>query len=86
MLVFTMFLMMSHTNRVRETYTEDTRRCLVSPTLEIMSPACHRFSTSGFSERCPTAAVAMNSPSLQIVLFTLTDPELNAVYNASADV
>ena len=27
----------------------------------------------------------MNSP-LQIVLFTLRDPELNAVFNASADV
>ena len=45
------------------TYSEHARRCFVSPTLGTTSPACPRFSTSGFSGRCPTAAVTMNSPS-----------------------
>ena len=55
--------LMFHTIRVRETYTEHARRCLVSPTLETTSPARRRFSSSGFSVRCPAAAVAMNYPS-----------------------
>ena len=58
---FTMFLFMSHTNRVQGTCTEHARRCLVSPSLETTSPACRRFSPSGFSVRYPTAAIAMNS-------------------------
>ena len=62
MMDFTRIQLMSHTNRERETYTEHARRCLVSPALETTSLACHRFSTSGFSGSCPTAAVAMNSP------------------------
>ena len=52
---------MNHTNRVRETYTKHARRCLVPPTLESTSPACRRFSTSGFGGRCPTAAIALSS-------------------------
>ena len=63
MMEFTKIHLMSHTNRVRETYNEHARRCLVSPTLETTSPACYRFSTCGFSVRCSTASVAMISPS-----------------------
>ena len=63
MMDFAMFHLMSNTIRVRETYTKYTRRCLVSPTLETTSPACRRFSTSGFSVSFPTATVAINSPS-----------------------
>ena len=82
-----MFRLISNTNRVRETYPEHARRCLVSPTLETTSPACRRFSPSGFSVRYPKAAVAMNSPSAsRLSSFTLRDPEFNAVYNATADV
>ena len=78
-----------HTQRARETFTEHARRCRVILTEGKASRACHRFSTSGFSGRCPTAAVVMSFPlkncSLQIVLFTLRDPELNAVCNSAAD-
>ena len=78
---------MSHTTRVRETYTEDARRCLVSPALETISPACQRFSTSGFfREMANSRGCDEFSERLHIVLFTLRDPELNAVYNATADV
>ena len=39
------------------------RRSPVSSPLETTSPARRQFSPSGFSVRCPTAAVAMNSSS-----------------------
>ena len=70
MMDFAMFHLMFHTNRVQETY-------IVSPSLETASPACRRFSTSGFFSE-----FAMNS----LVLFTLKDPELNAVCNGTADI
>ena len=71
----------------RETYTKHARRCFVSPTRETTSPACHRFSISGFSERCPNSrSCDVFSECLQIVLFTLGIPEFIAVYNATADV
>ena len=60
MMDFNLFHLLSDNNRVRETYTEHAKRCLISPTT---SPARRRFSSSGFSARCPTAAVAMSSPS-----------------------
>ena len=50
-------------SRHRAHVAEHARRCLVSPTLETTSPACFRFSTCGFSVRCPTSAVSMNSQS-----------------------
>ena len=59
MMDFNLFHLMFHNNRVRETYTEHAKRCLTETT----SPARRQFSPSGFSVRCPTAAVAMNSPS-----------------------
>ena len=63
------------------------RRCLVSPTLETISPACHRFSTSGFFREMPNShSFDEFSERLQIDLFTLGDPELNAVYSTTADV
>ena len=73
--------LMSHTNRVRETYTVHARRCPVSP-LETTSPACYRFS---FREMLNSRRFDDFSEHVQIVLVTLRDPELNADYNATAD-
>ena len=75
----------SHTNRVRVTYNEHAPKFLVSPTLETTSPACPRFSTSAFSVRCPTATVAMSSPSASRLSSSHWD-ELIPVYNATADI
>ena len=80
-----MIHLMSNTIRVRETYTEHARRCLVSPALETTSPACRRPSDL-FGEMPNSNSCDEFSERLQIVLFTLGDPELNAVYNATADV
>ena len=71
---FTGIHLMSHTNRIlRYLHRVHARRRLVSPTLETTSPACHRFSTSGFSGRCPTrrSCDELLPERLQIVLFTL---------------
>ena len=74
-------------HRVRETYSVHSRRRLVSPTLETTSPASSRFSTSVFFREMPNSRRCDGfSEHLQIVLFTLGDPELNVVYNATADV
>ena len=70
LMVFDVIHLMSNTIRVRETYTKYARRFLVSPTLETTSPACRRFSTSGFSVSSPTATVAMNSPSASRLSFS----------------
>ena len=84
---FTMIHLMSNIDRVPMTYTEHARKCLVSPTLETTSPARRRFSTSGFFGEMPNSRSCDEfSERLQTVLFTLRDPELNAVYNANADV
>ena len=59
----------------------------MSPTLETISPACHRFSTSVFFGEMPNSHSCDEfSERLQIDLFTLGDPELDAVYNTTADV
>ena len=59
----------------------------VSPTLETTSPACRRFSNMWFFGEMPNSRIGDEfSERLQIVLFTPWDPELNAVYNATADV
>ena len=70
MMDFNLFHLMSHNNRVRETYTEHAKRCLISPTPETTSPACRRFSASFISVRCPTATVSMNSPSASRLSFS----------------
>ena len=49
-------------SRHRAHVAEHARRYFVSITLETTSPACFRFSTCGFSVRCPTSAFSMNSP------------------------
>ena len=59
-----------HSIRVRVTYNEHLPKCLVSPTQETTSPASPRFSPSGFSVRCPTATVAMSSPSASRLSFS----------------
>ena len=87
MMDFTKIHLMSHNNRVREIYTEHARRSLVSPTVETTSPALLSVLNKWLLREMPYSRSCDEfSERLQIVLFTLRDPELNAVYNASADV
>ena len=88
MIDFNMIHLMSNTNRVRETYTEHARRCLVSPTLTGDNFASmSSFLTKWLFREMPYSRSSDEfSDRLQIVLFPLRDPELNAVYNATAAV
>ena len=66
------------------------RKCIAIPAEGQLSRACHRFSTLALEEvpnsrSCDEFSVE-EFQRLQIVLFTLRDPKMNAVYNDTADV
>ena len=82
MMEFTKIHLMSHTNRVRDSTpsTHDRVSCLLhwrQLRPHVFASQQVAFQEDGFDEF---------SERLQIVLVTLRDPELVAVYNTSADV
>ena len=85
MMRFTRFHLMFHTIRVQETYTVHTQR---SPCLLLWRQLRqHVVGSHQAALQMPNSRGCDDFfERLQIVLFALRDRELNAVYNATADV